>query len=471
MNCFTAWTLNASMAVESFALDNSPRPARCFRARWRPVEVRESESQTMSLPFAEQTMLQWIEAHENDLVALLQRLVSVPSIVGSEGPCQTDVAEIMRGCCDAVDVWEPDPSWLDQHPAYFHRGTTFAGRPNVVGTVRGRGGGRSLILNAHADVVDPGPVEAWTHGPWSGAVAEGKLYGRGAVDDKAGLAAMLLAARCLRALGVAPDGDLIFQSVVDEEWGGGGTLATLQRGYRADAAIVFEPSDLDVCPASRGGQAFRVTIQGRGAHPIRSYEGVSALEKALPVLAGLRRLETERQVRLRTPLFARYPIFAPIVVGKIAADRIPSKVPEACVLEGLMGYAPVETYQEARNDLENCVAAVAAEDPWLRGHPPRVEWLGLNKEGAETPAAHPFVRLASSAVEDATGRPPVLAGFPAGCDLPYLARHAGIPSVVFGPGNCTVAHGSNEYVAVEEVVAAAKTLALVVCRWCGVRGA
>jgi len=423
----------------------------------------------MSVTAAEQAVLQWIETHERDLVALVQRLVAVPSVVGSEGACQADVAEFMRGCCDAVDVWEPDPSWLDRHPAYFHAGTSFAGRPNVVGTVRGRGG-RSLILNAHVDVVDPGPVEAWTHGPWSGAVAGGKLYGRGAVDDKAGLAAMLFAARCLRALGFAPDGDVILESVVDEEWGGGGTLATLHRGYRADAAIVFEPSDLDLCPASRGGQAFRVTVHGRGAHPIRSYEGVSALEKTIPVLAGLRRLEADRQARLRTPLFARYPIFAPIVVGKIAADRIPSKVPETCVLEGLMGYAPIETYQEARADLEACVAAVAAADPWLHAHPPRVEWLGLNKEGAETPVAHPFVQLASAAVGDATGRPPVLAGFPAGCDLPYLARHAGIPSVVFGPGNCTVAHGSDEHVPVDEIVAAAKMLVLVVCRWCGVRG-
>lgn len=424
----------------------------------------------MSVTAAEQAVRQWIETHERDLVALLQRLVAVPSVVGSEGACQADVAELMRGCCDAVDVWEPDPSWLDRHPAYFHHGTSFAGRPNVVGTVRGRGG-RSLILNAHVDVVDPGPVEAWTHGPWSGAVAGGKLYGRGAVDDKAGLAAMLFAARCLRALGLAPDGDVILESVVDEEWGGGGTLATLHRGYRADAAIVFEPSDLDLCPASRGGQAFRVTVHGRGAHPIRSYEGVSALEKAIPVLAGLRRLEADRQARLRTPLFARYPIFAPIVVGKIAADRIPSKVPETCVLEGLMGYAPNETYQEARADLEACVAAVAATDPWLHAHPPRVAWLGLNKEGAETPVAHPFVQLASAAVGDATGRPAVLAGFPAGCDLPYLARHAGIPSVVFGPGNCAVAHGSDEHVPVDEIVAAAKMIALVVCRWCGVRGA
>lgn len=415
----------------------------------------------------ERDALAWVERHQAELIALLQRLVAIPSVVGAEGACQALVAAVMRDCCDVVDTWEPDRAWLDRHPAYFQRDTTFAGRPNVVGTVRGRGGGRSLILNAHVDVVDPGPAEAWTHGPWSGVVVDGKLYGRGAVDDKAGLAGMLFAARCLRELGVSLGGDLILESVVDEEWGGGGTLATLHRGYRADGAIVFEPTDLDLCPASRGGQAFRVIVQGKGAHPIRSYEGVSAIEKAVPILAALKRLETERQTRLRTPLFARYQIFAPIVVGKIAADRIPSKIPETCIFEGLMGYAPTETYQQARADLERCVTQVAANDPWLQAHPPTVEWLALNKEGAETPAAHPFIQLLAGVFDEAAGRSPVLAGFPAGCDLPYLARHAGIPSAVFGPGNCTVAHSSNEYVSVDEVATAVKILILTALRWCG----
>ncbi len=410
--------------------------------------------------------LEWIDAHQDDVISLLQRLVAVPSQVGSEGACQAVVAEAMRACCDAVDVWEPDRQWLDAHPAFFQKGTAYTDRPNVVGVVKGVGGGRSLIVNAHVDVVDPGPAEAWTHGPWSGAVMDGRLFGRGSVDDKAGLAAMVFVVQAVRALGVQLGGDLILESVVDEEWGGGGTLATLHRGYRADAAIVFEPSGLDVCPASRGGQAFQVTVTGKGAHPIRSYDGVSALEKALPILAALRRLEQERQERLRTPLFGRYPIFAPIVIGKIAADRIPSKVPETCIFEGLMGYAPAEPYQRARQELESCVAECAAADPWLRGHPPVVAWLALNKEGAETPSDHPFVRTMRSSAA-AVGRRGELAGFPAGCDLPYLVRQGGMPSVVFGPGDCTVAHGTDEFVSVEEVVAAAKILFVAVRRWCG----
>lgn len=418
---------------------------------------------------AEREALGWIERHKDKLLSQLQRLVSVPSVVGSEGACQELVADWMKGCCDAVDVWEPDAAWLERHPAYFLRGTDFRGRPNVVGVVKGRGGGRSLILNAHVDVVDPGPAEAWRHEPWSGAISDGRVYGRGSADDKASLAAILFMARCLRSLSIPLAGDLILESVVDEEWGGGGTLATIQRGYRADAAIVFEPSDLDICPASRGGQAFRVTVPGKGAHPIRSYEGVSALEKALPILAALKDLEGERQARLRTPLFAGYPVFAPIVVGKISADRIPSKVPEWCVFEGLMGYGPDEAYGEARRELEACVARVASGDPWLLAHPPRVEWLALNKEGTQLSSDHPLVSLLCGSFADVMEKQPRLAGFPAGCDLPYLNRHAGIPSLVFGPGDCTIAHGSNEHVAIDEVVQAAKIVALAVLRWCGAR--
>jgi acetylornithine deacetylase len=419
-------------------------------------------------PAARET-IGWIEAHQNELIDDLQRLVAVPSVVGAEGPCQALVAERMRAGCDRVDVWEPERAWLERHPAYFLRGTEFAGRPNVVGVVPGQGGGRSLIINSHVDVVDPGPREAWIHDPWSGTVAEGKLYGRGAADDKAGIAVMLTLARCVKDLGLRLGGDLILQSVVDEEWGGGGTLATLQRGYRADGAVVFEGTSLDICPAARGGQAFRVTVPGKGAHPIRSYEGVSALEKALPIITALKALERDRQERLRTPLFARYPIFAPVVVGKIAADRIPSKVPETCVFEGLMGYGPVETYQEARRELEACVARTAAQDAWLQAHPPRVEWHGLNKEGCETPAGHPLVAAMAESAATILGRTPAIAGFPAGCDLPHFGRHAGIPSLVFGPGDCTIAHSSNEYVPVAEVVSAAQILAILVLTWCGTR--
>lgn len=408
----------------------------------------------------------WIEARRDELVVTLQRLVETPSVVGAEGACQRLVAELLQGHCDQLDVWEPDAAWLEAHPAYFQRGVDFRHRPNVVGVLRGTGGGRSLIVNAHVDVVDPGPAEAWPHPAWSGAMAEGRLHGRGTIDDKAGLAAMIVAARCFTALGRPLRGDLILESVVDEEWGGGGTLATLQRGYRADGAIIFEPTAFEVCPASRGGMAFRVTVQGKGAHPVRSYEGVSALEKALPLIPALRALERSRQERLRSALFTEHPIFAPIVIGTIAADVLPSKVPETCRFQGLMGYGPDEAYPDARKELEEAIATAAAADPWLRTHPPQVEWLGLNKEGAQIPVDHPLVSTTAAAYRAVTGGPAKIAGFPAGCDLPFLVRYGQMPALVFGPGHPTVAHSSSEHIAVEDLVTTASVLAATILAWC-----
>src|SRR5512137_2128091 len=139
------------------------RSVRRSRRQWRSASVPDAPRPEAPMNAIEQRALAWVAHHQDDVVALLQRLVAIPSIVGAEGACQALVAQLMGGCCDAVDVWEPDQAWLDRHPAYFHAGTAFADRPNVVGTLRGHGGGRSLILNAHVDVLDPGPPEAWTH--------------------------------------------------------------------------------------------------------------------------------------------------------------------------------------------------------------------------------------------------------------------------------------------------------------------
>lgn len=415
-------------------------------------------------------MMVWLEQRREELFDLLGKLVAVPSLAGDEWRCQEIVSNALQPAVDELDIWEPDVAWLETQPAYFPRGMSYAGRPNVVGIIAGAGNGHSLIMNAHVDVVDPGPSSSWRHEPWSGAVVDGVLHGRGSADDKASLAAMIFVARCWRDLGLRPAGDVILESVVDEEWGGGGTLATLARGYHADAAIAFEPTGLAICPASRGGQAVRVTVAGKGAHPIRSYEGVSALEKAIPLLQALKELEGRRQERLRTELFRPYPIFVPIVIGKISADEWPSKVPEKCVFEGLVGYSPDEMYQEARDEIEAVVAKVAARDPWLQEHPPTVEWHGLNKEGAQIPVEHPFVQTVSTVHQEVVGTPATIVGFPAGCDLPFLVNQGRIPSLVFGPGDLAVAHTSHECIPLAEVLLAAKMLALIGLRWCGETG-
>jgi acetylornithine deacetylase len=419
----------------------------------------------------EQDALRWIDENRDWVVELLGRLVKIPSVYPEEGQAQAEVRAAMVPLCDRIDEWEPDVAALEAHPAYFAPGRSFQGRPNVVGIVEGSGNGRSLLLNAHIDVVPPQPEAEWKHGPWSGDVEDGRLHGRGSLDDKSGVAVMIAVARALRETGVRLKGDLQLHSVVDEEWGGAGSLAAMQRGHLADAGIVLEPVGPAICPSSRGGTAFRVVVRGKGAHPGASWKGVSALEKAIPLIAELKKLEAERNERLRTPLYAEFPIFAPVVVGTISADNIPSKVPEQCVFQGLYGYTPEEHWRDARRELEERVASAAAGDPWLAEHPPLVSWPGLNKQGAGIPADHPLVGCLSQAVASVTGRAPHVAGFPAGTDLPLLVLYGPVPSVLYGVA-CEMedAHSSWESVRIDDLMETVRCVAVAAMRWCGVAG-
>jgi acetylornithine deacetylase len=410
---------------------------------------------------------EYIDANRDELVSLLQALVRIPSVVTEgEGECQAFVEETLRPYCDQVDLWEPDHEELESHPAYFQRGVRYDGRPNVVGIIKGKGEGRSLILNAHADVVAEGPHHLWPAGPWDGAIIDGKIHGRGAADCKAGLAIALFLAKAFRELGIDLGGDLSIHSVVDEEWGGGGSLSAVLRGYTADGVVILEPTNLIICPGSRGGQTFRITVKGRGAHPVESHKGVSALKKAIWLMECMDKLEEWRQEQWRTELFKDFPIFLPLVIGRISAEEFPSKVPEKCIMEGLMGYHPQEEYQDARRELEEFIAQAARMDPWLREHEPEVEWLGLNKEGAEIPTSHPLVVTLADHFRGVAGREPLIQGFPAGTDMPYYVRYGRMPTILFGPGKPRDCHSINEAVAVDDLILGAKIMAGFVIEWC-----
>jgi acetylornithine deacetylase len=415
------------------------------------------------------SVLQWLERNRKYVVEVLQKLIQVPSVYPDEGEAQALVRSLVSPLCDKTDVWEPDVSALESHPAYFAKGRPFKDRPNVVGILEGSGKGRSLLLNAHIDVVPPQPDDEWPHPPWKGEIHDGKVYGRGSLDDKSGVAIMIAVAKALREADVKLRGSLQLHSVVDEEWGGAGTLACMQRGHKTDAGIILEPVGPGIYPASRGGQAFRVRVRGKGAHPGACWTGVSALEKAILIMQGLKQLEADRNRNLRTPLFAEYPIFIPIVVGKISADNIPSKVPEECIFEGLYGYAPQEHWSEARLAFEGHIAATAATDGWLAEHRPEVSWPGLNKEGAEIPIDHPLVLCLRDAVKDVSGEAPHVAGFPAGTDLPLLVLYGHVPSVLYGVASeWGQAHSSTEHVEIEHLLEAVRCVAVAAMQWCGI---
>lgn len=357
---------------------------------------------------------------------------------------------------------------LSAHPAFSDDEIPFHDRLNVVGRWRGKGGGRSLILNGHMDVVPTGDLAHWAHDPWAGDVANGRVHGRGACDMKAGLAAAVVAVQALQSIGYRPGGDVLLESVIGEESGGIGTLTTIVHGYRADGCVIMEPTDLALCPVQSGALTFRLTIEGRAAHACMKPSGVSAIEMFMPIVAMLERLNTERHRAHPHPLYENPANIAPISVGTVRAGHWHSTVPDSLVAEGRFGIFPGESAEEGRAVLASALRAECAKHPWLVEHPPVLEWFEGQFESGETPSDSPIVETVGRSHASVTGHRPPIRGITFGADLRLFTRHADIPTVMYGPGSASVAHTTNEFVPMSELITCAKTLAHTIVLWCDI---
>jgi acetylornithine deacetylase len=325
------------------------------------------------------------------------------------------------------------------------------------------------MLNGHVDVVPTGDDDAWGVPPFAGVQRDGRLYGRGACDMKAGLVAAIAAVDAIRAAGVALRGDLLVASVQGEEDGGLGTFALLQRGWRAHACVIAEPTDLDVIPANSGALTFRLRVHGQATHAARRTEGVSAVDKFWPVWQALQGLEARRHVTV-DPLMDRWPLAHPLSIGSVSAGDWASSVPDLLVAEGRIGVALDEPMATTRAALEEVVAEVNATDPWFREHPVEVEWWGGQFASGRLPANSDLVarvQAAHVASSGGGGVPPDVYGAPYGSDLRLLTGVGGIPTVQYGPGDARLAHGPHESVDLADVVTTARTLALLALDICG----
>lgn len=406
---------------------------------------------------------------EVGLMAALRELVAVESWGGNETPAQELMERWISETGMSVDRWVIDQAEMEGHPGYFTeipRETPLG----VVGALHGDEGDPSLILNGHVDVVPPGDSSLWSHPPFEAVRQEGRVYGRGALDMKGPLLAALFALRAIQAEGVRLRGTVYLESVVGEEDGGMGTLAALFRGYSADAAIVMEPTELAVAPALGGALSFRVHVPGQAAHGCVRYEGVSAIDNFIPPYRAIQELEaTRNQILANDPLFSDYPIPFPISVGTIQGGDWASSVPDRLTFEGRFGVAPGEDLDRARASLVEAVQEAARKDPWLRDHPPRVEWWGQQFEPAAIPSDHPLVSTVAGAAGAVLEREVRIQGMTYGADMGLLVNHGSIPTVLFGPGDIRKAHQPDEYIEVSDLMAAARSLAVTILRFCGVK--
>ena len=412
----------------------------------------------------EQRVLDAIDA--DGLLSSVCELVAIPSLGGQETAAQEWVAALLEGWGLEVDVWELDTQELKQHPAYCAEVERDHGL-GVAGLMGQGAGGRSLILNGHVDVVPPGDDENWRHPPWRGTLDGGRIYGRGSADMKGGLCCGLYAAKAIRDAGVRLSGRLIIESVIGEEDGGVGTLAAVLRGYQADGAVIMEPTQLMVAPAQAGSLHFQVSIPGHAAHGCMREEGISAIEKFIPVYQALMELERERNDAAQDPLFATYELPYALSVGALHAGNWAASVPEHLVFEGRYGMPVGESIAEAQQGFEQAVEAATQADPWLAKHPPQVAWWGGQFGPASIPVDHPLVQTLSAAYCDAAGSPATIQGMTYGADMRLLINEGQTPTLMFGPGDIRRAHSPNENVPVDELIACTRTLALGILRFCG----
>jgi len=399
------------------------------------------------------------------LVATLCELIAIPSEGDFETPAQHRVAALMESFGMDVDVWDIDFEALRRHPAY----TVEIERDHGLGVVGmlGRDDGPTLILNGHIDVVPAGEPERWHYPPWRGTVDNGRIYGRGSADMKGGLCCALFAARAILEAGVELPGRLMIQSVIGEEDGGAGTLAAVERGYCGDAAIIMEPTELMIAPAQAGAFGFRITVPGVAAHAAFREEGVDPIEKFIPIYQAMREFETARNRGVTDPMFSAYEIPFALCVGKLQCGVWASTVAEALICEGRLGVAIDEDSKQVREALDNRVREAALADPWLRDHPPTVEWTGAQFEPAAIDIDHRIVTTLGGSFRDATGDNAIVRGMPYGADMRLLVHQGHTPTVLFGPGNVRHAHAPDEFVAIDELIAATKSLALTALRFCG----
>ncbi|HET9344678.1 MAG TPA: M20/M25/M40 family metallo-hydrolase, partial [Candidatus Limnocylindrales bacterium] len=353
----------------------------------------------------------------------LRTLVRIPSITGSEEAVQDEMERLFREIGLEAARIETDPVAFAADPDFPGAEMPRTSLPVVTGRI-GRADGRRLLLVGHVDVVPPGDLATWTTDPWAADVRDGKLYGRGACDMKGGVVSILAALRAVVASGAADvfDGEVVAVSVPSEEDGGQGMLAAIRAGCTGDAAVITEPTGLDVVIAHAGAITFRLTVPGRAAHASVRREGVSALDNLYTLIRALEADEAARNDAETDPLMTVLGLPYPTIIGKVEGGEWASTVLDRVVAEGRYGVKLGQTWRDAEADLRACIEAACAADPFLRDHPVGLEITGGRFSSSRVPADHPLPVSLAAAADGVLGRPPALLGEPYGADMRLLVN-------------------------------------------------
>ena len=407
-----------------------------------------------------------VDAGFDAQVKLTADLTAFPSVRGAEATAQDFMAEQYRRRDLKVDRWQIDVDDIKHLPGFSPVTISYDNAINVVGVHRSKEAkGRSLILNGHIDVVPTGPLDLWTDPPFAPRVENGWLYGRGSGDMKAGLIAGMAAFDALDRLGYRPAADVYLQSVVEEECTGNGALACLQRGYRADAAIIPEPAENGLDIAQLGVMWFQVKVRGRPTHVGHAGRGVNAIESCFPIVAALHKLEAEWNAN-RHELWGDHPHPVNFVLSRIEGGDWTSSVPAWCTFDMRISFYPGQSLDSVRSAVERTVREAARDDGFLANNPPEVVYHGFQAEpyileGADAPRA-----VLEKTHQLAFGEKLEARAITATTDARFFGLYARIPALVYGPA-AEDYHGFDERVNLESVRKVTRTIALFMAEWCG----
>ncbi|CAO3380921.1 Uncharacterized deacetylase [Azospirillum argentinense] len=403
-----------------------------------------------------------------DGVRLLSDLVRSPSLLGQEGPAQDLMERIFRDMGLEVDRFAIDEEALKAQPGWSPSLISYEGRENVVGvhTPR-RAAGKSLILNGHIDVVPTGPEELWSAPPFEPVVRDGRLYGRGAGDMKAGIAAYVMAFKALQSLGVQPAAPVYLQSVVEEECTGNGALACVARGYKADAAVIPEPFNHTLQIAQVGVIRCELEVTGRPAHVLDTGAGLNAIEAAFRVLRHLKALESAwNHPDGRHPAYAHHHHPYNLNVGHIDGGEWASSVPTRCRMELRFGFPPGRAATEVSAEIERAVAEACRTDSDLKGIDARVVFRGFQAEGCTLDPDHPMLEALDAAHRSIFGTPAPKLAQTCTTDVRNFVLYGDTPATCYGPEAERI-HGIDESVSLDSVAKVTAVLALFMADWCG----
>jgi acetylornithine deacetylase len=409
-----------------------------------------------------------VEEGFEDQIAFTKDLMRCPSTRGAEHAVQDMVFRALRNHGYRIERFEMDESTLSAHEGAGAFSAEHSRVPIVVGIHRPREEkGRSLILQAHVDVVPPGPTDMWTHPPFQPVVDGDWLYGRGGADMKAGHAANLFALDALRRIGLQPAATVYIQSVVEEESTGNGALMAHLRGYKADAVLIPEPEDEKLVRANVGVIWFQVEVRGIPVHVREMGAGANAIDAAYRVLGELRKLEKEwNDAKAGREHFANEDHPINLNVGRIEGGDWASSVPAWCRVDCRISIYPGQRADACAREIKERVAAFARTDRFLSNSPPVVTFNGFHAEGYVLEPGSQAEAVLGRAHEIATGRKLesfMTAGY---LDTRVYALYDQVPALCYGPYSRNI-HGFDECVSLSSVKRITGTIALFIAQWCG----